>query len=48
MAWTPNVRIPNLKSWASPALALYGGLLQMVHLGDSSTDIWHSTSDGGS
>ena len=47
-SWSPNVRIPNQQSWASPALALYGGLLHMVHLGDSSKDIWHSTSDGGS
>ena len=48
MAWTPNVRIPDQQSWASPALALYNGLLHMVHLGDSSTDIWYSQSDGGS
>ena len=49
MAWTPNVRIPNQQSKATPALA-YGGpegaQLHMVHLGDSSTDIWHSRSDG--
>jgi hypothetical protein len=32
MAWTPNVRIPNQQSWASPALALYNSLLHMVHL----------------
>jgi hypothetical protein len=51
MAWTPNVRIPGQQSKASPALA-YGGpegpQLHMVHLGDSTNDIWHSTSDGGS
>ena len=51
MAWTPNVRIPNQQSWAPPALA-YGGpegaQLHMVHLGDSSNDIWHSRSDGNS
>jgi hypothetical protein len=48
MAWTPNVRISNQQSKASPALALYNVRLHMVHLGDSSNDIWHSTSDGGS
>jgi hypothetical protein len=51
MAWTPNVLIPNQESKATPALA-YGGLegpqLHMVHLGDSSNDIWHSRSDGNS
>jgi len=45
MAWTPNVRIPDQQSKASPALAYYGGL-HMVHLGDSSNDIWHSYYDG--
>jgi len=45
MAWTINVRIPGQQSWAPPALAYYGGL-HMVHLGDSSRDIWHSTFDG--
>jgi hypothetical protein len=48
MAWRPNVRIPDQQSWASPALTHYGTQLHMVHLGDSSNDIWHSTSDGGS
>ena len=51
MAWTPNVLIPNQESKATPALA-YGGpegpQLHMVHLGDSSNDIWHSTFDGNS
>jgi len=45
MAWTSNVRIPDQQSKASPALAYYGGL-HMVHLGDSSNDIWHSYYDG--
>jgi len=40
--WTPNVRIPNQSSKASPALANFQGRLHMVHLGDSSNDIWHS------
>ncbi len=46
MDWRPNTLVPNQKSKASPALAAYGGLLHMVHLGDSSNDIWHSTFDG--
>ena len=45
MAWTPNVQISGQESKASPALAYYGGL-HMVHLGDSSNDIWHSYFDG--
>jgi len=45
--WSPNVRIPDQQSKASPALAFYGGL-NMVHLGESSNDIWHSTFDGSS
>ena len=48
MVWQPNVRIPDQASKASPALAEFGGLLHMVHLGDSSNDIWHSTFDGSS
>jgi hypothetical protein len=40
--WTPNVRIPDQTSKASPALAAFQGRLHMVHLGDSSNDIWHS------
>jgi len=45
--WTPNVRIPDQTSKASPALAAFPGLqgipgtLHMVHLGDSSNQIWH-------
>jgi hypothetical protein len=34
------------KSKATPALAAFNGLLHMVHLGDTSNDIWHSTFDG--
>lgn len=33
-------------SKATPALAEFGGRLHMVHLGDSSNDIWWSTYDG--
>ncbi|MBI2686043.1 MAG: hypothetical protein HYX27_06985 [Acidobacteria bacterium] len=38
---------PNQKSKASPALAAEGAELHMVHLGDSSNDIWYSVFDGG-
>jgi Astacin (Peptidase family M12A) len=42
-----NERIPGQQSKAAPALAAFGNELHMVHLGDSSNDIWHSwTSDG--
>jgi hypothetical protein len=34
------------KSKAAPALAEYGGLAHMVHLGNSSNDIWHSWFNG--
>ena len=44
--WIDNVRIPNQKSKAAPALATYGGHLHMVHLGNSSNDIWHSVFNG--
>jgi hypothetical protein len=46
LTWTPNVKIPNQKSKASPALAAFGAHLHMVHLGDSSNDLWHSSFDG--
>jgi hypothetical protein len=38
--------IPDQKSKASPALAALPNRLHMVHLGDSSNDIWHSSFDG--
>ncbi len=41
--WTDNVLVPDQKSKAPPALAEYGGLLHMVHLGDEENVIWHST-----
>jgi hypothetical protein len=44
--WTRNVRIPGQRSKASPALAVFGGRLHMVHLGSASNDIWHSTFNG--
>jgi hypothetical protein len=48
MTWTNNVTIPNQKSKAAPALAMFNGHLHMVHLGDSSNNIWHSIFDGSS
>ena len=43
--WSPNTRIADEKSKASPALAEFMGRVHMVHLGDSSNDIWHSRID---
>jgi hypothetical protein len=45
-SWTANVKIPNQKSKATPALAAFGGRLQMVHLGVRTNDIWHSNFNG--
>jgi len=42
---TPR-RIPNQRSKAAPALASTGGLLHLVHLGDTSNTLWHSVFDG--
>src|SRR3982751_5598449 len=44
--WRPNRTIPGQQSMASPALAALGNRLHMVHLGDSSNDIWWSIFDG--
>ena len=38
--------IPDQKSKAAPALAATPGVLHMIHLGNSSNDLWHSTFDG--
>ncbi|MCA1655505.1 MAG: hypothetical protein LC635_03460 [Pseudonocardiaceae bacterium] len=46
MGWTRNIRIPDQTSKASPALARLNNLLHMVHLGNTSNDIWHSTWNG--
>ena len=46
-AWSENVRIPNQKSKAAVALAVFRGVIHMVHLGDSSNTIWWSTSTDG-
>ena len=47
MAWTTNETIPDQLSWAAPALARYSGRLHLVHLGNESPDIWHSSSADG-
>src|SRR3954447_20339350 len=47
--WFPNIVIPGQKSKVSPALSPSddaGRFFHMVHLGDSSNDIWHSWYDG--
>ena len=41
-----NEKIPHQKSKASPALAVFNGRLHMVHLGDSSNELWMSIYDG--
>ena len=41
-----NEPIPGQLSKATPALAVYNNQLHMVHLGDSSNDIWWSIYDG--
>jgi hypothetical protein len=41
-----NVRIPGQQSKASPALASFGGIMYMLHLGDSSKHIWLSAYEG--
>jgi len=46
-AWSENVPIPDQKSKAAPALAVFRNVIHMVHLGDSSNDIWWSTSTDG-
>ncbi|MGE0475068.1 MAG: hypothetical protein AB7P17_15645, partial [Nitrospirales bacterium] len=38
--------IPNQSTKAPPSLAVLGGKLHMVHLGESSDTLWHSTFDG--
>jgi predicted AlkP superfamily pyrophosphatase or phosphodiesterase len=41
-----NIPIPYQLSKAAPGLAAFANRLHMTHLGDSSNDIWHSSSDG--
>jgi hypothetical protein len=44
--WSSPVEIPNQTSQTSPSLALYTGSLHMLHLGETSNEIWHSTYNG--
>jgi len=46
MTWIPNIVISGQLSKAAAAIAEYKGRLHIVHLGDSSNKIWHSTFDG--
>jgi hypothetical protein len=46
--WTYNVRIFGQQSKAAPALAEFERKLHLVHLGDSSNNIWWSTYNGSS
>ena len=41
-----NIPIPYQLSKAAPGLAAFANRLHMTHLGDSSNDIWYSSSDG--
>jgi hypothetical protein len=47
LGWRPNISLPGQLSKASPAIGEFNGRLHMVHLGDSSNDIWYSTSADG-
>jgi uncharacterized membrane protein len=44
--WKINIPIVDHLSKTSPALAVFNGLLHMVHIGNQSNDIWHSYYDG--
>jgi hypothetical protein len=44
--WSSPVEIPNQTSKTSPSLAVYNGRLHMLHLDESSDDVWHSIYDG--
>jgi len=44
--WSSPVEIPNQTSKTSPSLAVYNGRLHMLHLGETSNEIWHSIYDG--
>ena len=46
MGWRDDRIIPDQKARITPSIAAHDGLLHMVHLGDSSNDIWYSTFDG--
>ena len=44
--WSDAQRVEDQKSKAPPALASFGGVVHMVHLGDTSNDLWWSKFDG--
>ena len=47
--WTKrpgDAALGRQRSKGAPALAAHGGLLHMVHQGDSSNQLWHATFDG--
>jgi hypothetical protein len=44
--WSDSTEIPNQTSKTGPSLAVFDNRLHMVHLGNSSDDIWHSEFDG--
>ena len=41
-----TARYPARRARRAPALAFFQGRMHIVHLGDSSNDIWHSSFDG--
>ncbi len=45
-SWSKNVEIPNQKSRAASALTFFNGRLHMVHIGEESTKLYHSTFNG--
>ena len=40
--WGPKVKIPGQKSKSTPALAVKGGRLHLLHQGKTSDDLWYS------
>lgn len=44
--WKPPVLIPDQTTKDSPAMSEFAGLLHMVHLGNRSNRIWHTTFNG--
>ena len=41
--WSKPVKVPGQKSKKRPALIVFQNTLHMVHLGNKSNDLWHST-----
>lgn len=44
--WSGSTEIPNQTSKTGPTLGVFEGRLHMLHLGNSSDDIWHSEFNG--